>query len=238
MGWLSDLQEAMRTVDTDVALALFAQVVVWQMSGLVSDSSDRTNVTTITYDSFVDDLHLVLALLLEVFLEQSLVLLGAEVLDFALKHLVQFFEEPVVELASGVASSAWKTFLVDLSAITSEAFWQILVVSINRVEVLRSENHAAHFLFVSDHVLLASLGHGLNLGVAHDVSVESSCLRSTLVCLHGSSDFLVHGDHSVGVATKAVLDGVLTFQMLDHVPGISGLRDGWSHQSVVTATAD
>lgn len=130
---LSDLQEAMETVGTNVALAFFAQVIVLKMSCLVPDSSDRTRVTAVADDPLVNHFHLVLSFLLKMVLEKSLVLLSAEVLDFNLKHLVKFFEEPVVELTSGVASSAWKTLFVDFLSITSEAFWQILIISINGV---------------------------------------------------------------------------------------------------------
>jgi hypothetical protein len=125
---LSDLQEAELIHGSNSVLTSFAQVVVWSHCALVSDSSDRSDITAIADDSVVNDLTLLLFLIRQMLDHHALILLSAILVHFRLQNLVKFFEEFVVQFASCVALLARQALLVYFLPVALEALRQVFVI--------------------------------------------------------------------------------------------------------------
>ena len=138
---------------------LVTQVIVGSVRAFVSDTNDGSRVAPIAGDVWMDCLALLLSLLLKMLDQKLLVLLCAVLVDLSCQNLAKILKELVVKLASGIALLARKALLVDHLAITAEAVWKVLTSNVvfDGVEILRPQNHAADFFFVSNGVLLASL---------------------------------------------------------------------------------
>jgi len=236
--WVSDLEHWIR--NGCFLLALLTQVVVASDWAFVSDTSNRSLVAPIANDSLVDYLSLSKLLLLEVLGKQFLVLTCAVFADFFSENLLEILKEFVSEPSGTVTLLAWESLFVHLLAVTSEAFWWGAVVRTRWVdlEVVRSYEHAACLLLVTNDLLLASLRLSVYLGAAANVLRLGSGLRGCFTVLNGSSNRYIL-DFLNSVASEAVWGSFLLNQILDHVSGI--YRLSWCLSVVnpfITSTGD
>jgi hypothetical protein len=95
--WLSNLDKREFRVFTKLVFALFANVVIWSLGALVSDSNNLISSTPVA-SKHMDNLCLMFSFLLKVSFVELLALLLAVLLYFLFKKAVHVFLEFGVKL--------------------------------------------------------------------------------------------------------------------------------------------
>lgn len=209
---------------------LLAEVKFISDGTLVSYSQNRISSATVANDVAVNNFGLLFPLLLEMGGEKQLILSGAVRLYFVAQDLFEFLEKLIVQSSCSIALLAWKSVLVNHFSITLKALGEILKVSGGWLpdHIFWSKDEATHHFLVSDHIFLAGLRLGDDLGVAHSVLGNCFALGCNLVCIDICSDIFVKGVDAIGVASKTVLD-FLGSQILHHISSIGGLSGASCH---------
>jgi hypothetical protein len=222
LAWMSDLEHWVWWIHP--IFALFAEVEVVSDSTLVSYSQNRISVAPVASDLWVNNFGLLLSPALEMSRQHFLVLLSAVGLHLVAQNLLQIFEELIVDLACSIAFLARETIFIDHLAIAFEALWQVIHVlrSVLPRHILGPEDEAADHFLVSDGIFLTGLRLSHNLGITHCIFGHGFALGCDLVGVDHSSNILIMGVDSVGIASEAVLN-FLVSELLNHVSRVSGL---------------